>query len=104
MPFSTYVCKKTHFYQELRDLGAFNFVSSQARTTESQMLVKGHLSLLAQSAQNRADHHPQMASHLMHMNLIFQKNMCSTDAYHYKHSEMIIFLLCFNTGKNRDFF
>ena len=35
MPFSTYLCKKKkqkkkHFYQELRDLGAFYFVSSTA--------------------------------------------------------------------------
>ena len=30
MPFSTNLCKKKHFYQELRDLGAFYFVSSTA--------------------------------------------------------------------------
>ena len=30
MPFSTNLCKKKHFYQELRDMGAFNFVSSTA--------------------------------------------------------------------------
>ena len=30
MPFSTNLCKKKHFYQELRDFGAFCFVSSTA--------------------------------------------------------------------------
>ena len=36
MPFSTNLCKKSIFHQELRDLGAFNFVSSiqQSRTTD----------------------------------------------------------------------
>ena len=33
----------------------------------------------------------KMASHLMHMNVIFQENMCLTDANHYKHSKMTIF-------------
>ena len=30
MPFSTYLCKKKHFYQKLRDLGSFYFVSFTA--------------------------------------------------------------------------
>ena len=33
----------------------------------------------------------KMASHLMHMDVIFQENMCLTDANHYKHSKMTIF-------------
>ena len=33
----------------------------------------------------------KMASHLIDMNIIFQKNMCLTDRNHYKHSKMTIF-------------
>ena len=43
----------------------------------------------------------KMASYLMGMNIIFQENMCLTDLNHYKHSEMTIFWVRFNTEKNR---
>ena len=39
----------------------------------------------------------------MHMNAIFQENMCLTDANHYNHSKMSIFWARFKTVKNRDF-
>ena len=41
MPFSTSLCKKKHFCQELRDLGPFIlFLYRQSRTTEGQKLTK----------------------------------------------------------------
>ena len=45
-----------------------------------------------------------MASHLMDMNIFFQKNMSMTDPNHNKHSKMTTFWLRFNTGKNRHCF
>ena len=44
----------------------------------------------------------KMASYLMDVNIIFQENMCLTNLNHYKHSEMTIFWVRFNTEKNRN--
>ena len=64
MPFS--VKKKTkqnktkHFYQELRDLGAFYFVSSTAiQDYRVLKACKMNVQVLVQSSKNRAGNHPQ---------------------------------------------
>ena len=65
------------------------FLLKQSRTIEIQKLAKWRLSLLAQSAKN---HHPQNGFRSdAYECTLSEKNMCLTEAYHYKHSKMTIF-------------
>ena len=45
-----------------------------------------------------------MASHLMHMNVIFKENIRLTDAYYYKHSKMTIFYHALTQERNNRYF
>ena len=88
MPFSTYLCKKKSFYQELRDLGPFYFVSSTGNLgpPKAKILQNGGLSFLPSRLKIEPVTTHKMAFHLMDMNIIFQENMRLTDPNHYKHS------------------
>ena len=100
--------QKKHFYQELRDLGTFYFVSSTGNLEppRAKSLQNGDLSFFPSQQKIKPVTTHKMASHLMDMNTIFQENMCFTDSNHCKHSKMIIFLTTvhFNTGNHRHFF
>ena len=85
VPFSTYLCKKKnknknkkHFYQELRDLGPFYFVSSRGNLgpPRAKSLQIGGLSFLPSRRKIEPVTTLKMASHLMDTNIVFQGKKC----------------------------
>ena len=92
---SQHICvKKKSFYQGLSDLGPFILFLLQAiqDNRESRACKMESYSSCLVGEKYQADHHPlNCFSHMMYMNVIFQENMCLTDASHYKHSKRTIF-------------
>ena len=79
----------------------FCFFYSNLGLPSAKSLQNGSLSFSLSRRKIKLVTSHKMASHLLDMNIIFQKNMCLTNFNHYKHSKMMIFWVCFNKGKNR---
>ena len=75
MYFLTYLCRKGIFYQELRDLGPFYFVSSQGNLGPPMAndLQNGCPSFFPSRRKIELVTTRKMISHLMDKNIIFQK-------------------------------
>ena len=75
---------KITFNQELKDLGPFTLFLLQAiyiGPPRAKSLQKGVLVFLLSRREIEPVTTHKIASHLMHINVIFQENMCLTDAY-----------------------
>ena len=91
---SQQICVRTFFLSRTERFRTFYFVSSTSKLglPRVKSLLNGVLVFLVIQRKIESITAHKMASHLMHMNVIFFKeNMCLTDANHNKQSKMTIF-------------